>query len=143
MSSDALRGPGPLNILKMAPGLRELPQLEAWLAARFSGEFAYASTKHCPTRQDELLNGGSIYWVFANRILCRQRIFGFETAHDGRCLLKIGREPVPVVPTPRRAFQGWRYLNGADAPADLPKSREGDDALPRDMEAALAALGLF
>lgn len=135
---------GELHILKMAPGLRELSQLQDWMNARFTGPYAFVSTKSCPTRDEELLAGGSIYWVFANQILGRQELVGFEknAPPHNRCLIKVHREVIPTVPTPKRAFQGWRYLDGADAPMDLPKGREHED-IPDDINAALARMGLL
>ena len=133
-----------VHMIKMAPGLRELDQLDTWFNQRFSGPFAYVSTKSCPTRQPELLNGGSLYWVFANQILGRQELVEFEKDAKplGRCVIKVRRELIPVVPAPKRPCQGWRYLTAEDAPMDLPKGREHED-VPDDVNAALARLGLI
>ncbi len=132
-----------LHIIKMAPGLRALPELEAWFARGFSGPVAWISTKNRPKREAEILDGGSLYWVFGSQILGRQEILGFEDGMQGRCLFRVKNELVPVVPTPRKAFQGWRYLDGKDAPIDLPKARANEDALPAELAAHLAALGIL
>ena len=69
---------------------------------------------------------------------------GIEVGADGirRCALILDRDIVPVTAVPRRPFQGWRYLPAQDAPADMPRGREGGTALPPQMAAALAEMGL-
>ena len=61
------------------------------------------------------------------------------------CLLILDKELVPVRPTPRRAFQGWRYLTAEDAPADMKTGKGADDvaAMPPAMRKELASLGLL
>jgi hypothetical protein len=48
-----------------------------------------------------------------------------------------------VAATPRRPFQGWRYLNPSDAPPDLSAAREGEEQLPAELSAALAEIGVL
>jgi hypothetical protein len=51
---------------------------------------------------------------------------------------------ITVRPTPRRAFQGWRYLEGADAPPDLRASGKDQVAsMPIEMQKRLADLCLI
>jgi hypothetical protein len=101
-----------------------------------------------PKREADLLDGGSIYWVIKGMILARQRLIGFDegTRPDGRpcCLILLEQDLVPVRPTPRRAFQGWRYLEADDAPPDL-DARLVDDlsGMPPQMRKDLAELGLL
>lgn len=95
-------------------------------------------TRQTPKRADELLDGGSLYWVFKGAVLCRQRLLGVETTRDGGiegCNLLLDPRLVRVAPSPRRPFQGWRYLSEADAPPDLDSgSGEGlPDALARQL----------
>ena len=103
-------------------------------------------TRMWPKRSAELLNGGSLYWVFKGVILARQRVLDLEErrGEDGilRCALVLDREVVRTEGAPRRAFQGWRYLAPADAPRDLPQGREAEDTLPADLARALADIGL-
>jgi hypothetical protein len=95
---------------------------------------------------DELLDGGSIYWVIRGRICARQRLLGFETDtdDDGRpfCRVLIDPKLVPTDARPHRAFQGWRYFSAADAPRDRSKAK-GEDDLPPEMAAELRDLGLL
>lgn len=77
----------------------------------------------------------------------RQRLLGFEegTKADGSrcCLILLDPALVPVRPVPRRAFQGWRYLDAADAPPDLGKGGKDVASLPPKMRRDLAELGLL
>ena len=99
-----------------------------------------------PRRKDEILPGGSLYWVIKGMILCRQPIADLEavTGDDGieRCRIVFKPQIVLVRPTPRRAFQGWRFLESADSPQDLTKA-EGKADLPEQMRRDLAELGLL
>ena len=80
-------------------------------------------------------------------VLCRQPISRFEKAlgDDGieRCRIIFEPKIIPVRPIPRRAFQGWRYLEADDAPPDLAANRKGDDAMPEKLKRELAVLGLL
>jgi len=99
-----------------------------------------------PKRRDEILAGGSLYWVIRGMVLCRQPIVDLEkvTGQDGleRCRIVFKPQIIPVRPIPRRPFQGWRYFEAADAPPDLKKSA-GSAGLSEKMRRELAALGLL
>lgn len=102
-------------------------------------------TRMFPKRQEELLKGGSIYWVIKGLIQCRNEIIGLEeSAKDERraCAILMSPKLIPVVPTPRRAFQGWRYLQASDAPADLEGPGSGED-LPPELRMKLINLGAW
>lgn len=96
--------------------------------------------------ESELLDGGSLYWVFKGLVLARQRILGLtrRTGEDGivRCAITLDPEAVRVRPVPRRPFQGWRYLAAEDAPADLMPG-ERAESLPAKLAAELAAIGVI
>jgi hypothetical protein len=100
-----------------------------------------------PKRADELLSGGSIFWVVKGSLLCRQRIVRLDEyiGADGirRCAIVIDPELIRVVPSLKRPFQGWRYLKPEDAPKDLPAGRENEEALPPSLSAALAEIGIL
>ena len=100
-----------------------------------------------PKREQEILSGGSIYWVIKGVILCRQRILRLDEVigDDGirRCAIVNDPKLVKVTPTPKRPFQGWRYLKPEDAPADLSAAKQNEDSLPPSLESALADLGVF
>ena len=103
-------------------------------------------TRMWPKREAELLNGGSIFWVIKGVILCRQKILRLDEYHsaDGirRCAIVSDPTLVRVEATPKRAFQGWRYLTADDAPSDLPEGRQDEAPIPPELSKALAAIGV-
>lgn len=137
---------GNLNLMKLCVGCDDPAELEAWQAQRYKGGPARHVTRMWPRRDAELLDGGSIYWVFKGEMQARQRILALEEVlgQDGirRCALILEPVLIRVSAVPRRPFQGWRYLPAADAPPDLPKGREDEPGLPPDIARALADMGL-
>ncbi|RJK97267.1 DUF1489 family protein [Paracoccus aestuarii] len=134
-----------LNLMKLCVGAEGPEDLALW-QRRFGDGPARHVTRMWPKREAELLDGGSIFWVFKGVMLARQRILALEPVEgaDGitRCGLILDRDLVRVAALPRRPFQGWRYLDGKDAPADLPKGRAAEEPLPPAIAAALAEMGL-
>lgn len=104
-------------------------------------------TRQTPQRRDELQTGGSIYWIIKGAVLARQALLALEDdLKDGRkcCALVLDPEIVLVRPTPKRAFQGWRYLPADDAPPDLTDEvATGIDAMPARMRQQLVELALL
>lgn len=119
-----------LHLVKLCVGASCIEDLAAWQNTRLDesrrrgkpGRLAH-TTYQMPKRTADLIDGGSIYWVIRGAILVRQRLVGFEegTKSDGRrgCDILLDPALTPVRPTPRRAFQGWRYLDAAAAPPDI------------------------
>ena len=129
---------------KVAVGCATLAALEKRQLGRVSNGVVPLVTRFMPKRADELV-GGSIYWIIKHRLTARQTIIGFETrAEDRRTVIALEPELVPVRARPKPAHQGWRYLNGEDAPPDL---RDGDDdllaVLPAQLAIKLSALALI
>ena len=140
---------GFVNLVKLCVGadaVEDLLQWQAERAARNPGWVPCHVTRMWPKREAEVLNGGSLYWVFKGVILARQQIIGLEErrGEDGiaRCALLFAPEVIRTEPAPRRPFQGWRYLDPKDSPRDLPKGRELDSVLPEPLALALAEIGL-
>ncbi len=140
---------GIVHILKLCVGAESVEDLADWQAsqaARWPRGCAVHVTRMWPKREAEVLSGGSLYWVIKGVILCRQRLVGLEqlTGEDGitRCALVLDAEIIRTEAAARRPFQGWRYLDPAEAPRDLARGRALDDALPVDMARALAEIGL-
>jgi hypothetical protein len=138
-----------LHMLKLCVGADSVQDLADWHAAnrdRWPAGRTIHVTRMWPKRADELLAGGSLYWVIRREITARQRILALEPREgaDGilRCALVLDAEIIRTAPAARRPFQGWRYLQAADAPPDLAEARPGDDTLPPDLASALADLGL-
>jgi hypothetical protein len=104
-----------LHLTKVAFACRDLETLQLRVERRaFGGEFRIA-TRMRPKRADELI-GGSLFWIVKHRLIARQLILRFEDREDGRIDIVCSAELVAVSPKPRRAHQGWRYLEEADAP---------------------------
>jgi len=136
-----------LNLLKLCVGVSEIEDLERWIRDWRKGrETLDHTTRMFPKRKDEIVPGGSLYWVIRGLILCRQPIAGLVpvTGEDGieRCRIDFKPKIIPVRPTPKRAFQGWRYLEEADAPPDLPKGAAAK-GIPEKMRRELSELGLL
>nr|WP_217351870.1 DUF1489 domain-containing protein [Ruegeria sp. HKCCD8929] len=104
-------------------------------------------TRMWPKREAEILSGGSIYWVIKGLVQCRQRILRLDEVigQDGirRCAIVLDPELHRTQSAQKRPFQGWRYLKPEDTPPDLPKTRVQDDALPDDLNRALAEIGVL
>lgn len=140
---------GFVNIVKLCVGAERVEDLTRWQterAATIPGWRACHVTRMWPKRGAEVLNGGSLYWVFKGVILARQTLIGLEErrGEDGilRCALMLDAAVARTEPVPRRAFQGWRYLDPKDSPRDLTPGRMGDSILPEPMALALAEIGL-
>ncbi|WP_444462965.1 DUF1489 family protein [Rhodobacter capsulatus] len=136
----------PLHILKLCVGAESVEDLIDWQRAHYGTGPAQHVTRMWPKRAEEVLAGGSLYWVIKGVILARQRILDLRqvTGSDGisRCALVLDPEVIRTEAMPRRPFQGWRYFAAADVPRDLVAGREREDPLPRDLQAALAEIGL-
>lgn len=140
-----------LNLQKLSVGTENVADLAAWQATKRSQTEKDFLPRHVtrmwPKRVDEVLAGGSMYWVIKGSLLARQRIVRFDeyNSADGvrRCAIVLDPELIRVVPTIKRPFQGWRYLKPEDAPMDLPKGREEEEPLPAELSAALAEIGIF
>ncbi len=136
-----------LNIVKLCVGVTEIQQLADFQKQRLKdNKRIFHVTRMVPRRQSKVLDGGSLYWVMRGKILVRQRLTDIEEFTDPegirRCRLMLDNDLVPVRPSPRRAFQGWRYLNAEDAPPDLTKAERQSD-IPVEMRAELIELGLL
>ncbi len=137
------------HLIKLCVGAEQVEDLIQWQQnSRALGPDGLPRhvTRMWPKRADEIVNGGSLYWVFKGVVLARQRILRLDevAGSDGitRCGIVLDREIIRTAAAPKRPFQGWRYLAVKDAPPDLPKARKGDDTLPPELDAALADLGL-
>lgn len=140
----------PIHLVKLCVGAAGVDDLRRWQAGRAAaGQVLRHVTRMRPKRSEEILQGGSLYWVFQGRILARQRILGLEEVEsDGRpaCGILLDSAIVETIPVPRRPFQGWRYLEAGDAPADLERAAlragEAGEEAPAELLAALAEVGV-
>lgn len=136
-----------LHMLKLAVGVSSLAELRKLQRERAKERGFYCFyTRNMPRRHEEVLDGGSVYWVIKGFIEVRQRIRGFVPIVNRRgrpaVLVKLEAKWHPTVGVPRRAFQGWRYLEPDEVPDDLPKSVRGKD-MPPAMARELRELGLL
>lgn len=139
-----------LHLQKLSVGTESIAGLADWHAikrAQTPDGLPRHVTRMWPKREAEVLDGGSIFWVIKGELACRQRIVRFDEVigNDGirRCAFVLDPELIRIVPTLKRPFQGWRYLKPEDAPMDLPKGRDAEEALPASMSAALAEIGIL
>jgi hypothetical protein len=147
----SLKGMGKtVNLIKLSVGTENVEDLAAWHATKRAqapdGRPRHV-TRMWPKREAEILNGGSIYWVIKGVIQCRQQIARLDEyiGSDGIRRCAIVMEP-PLIRTQaslKRPFQGWRYLPVGDAPLDLPEGRAEEEALPVELNQALAEIGVL
>ncbi len=139
-----------LHLVKLAVGIRDLAHLAERQAARaVSDPPLRHQTRMFPRRAEEIVAGGSIYWVVTGVVLVRQRIVEIrqEAWDDATACAGLILDPklVQVEARPMRPFQGWRYLAADDAPPDLESSRpgRGEAAMPPALRRELATLCLL
>ena len=138
-----------INLIKLSVGTDSVETLQAWQdSPRPKGADGLPRhvTRMWPRREDEILNGGSIYWVIKGVVQCRQTILRLDEHDRGdgirRCALVFDPKLIRVETMTKRPFQGWRYLRPEDSPADLPEHRRREEQLPPSLSAALADIGV-
>lgn len=144
-----------LHLIKLAVGCDSVKELKQWVAERMKvakkkglPQRHIHITRMTPKRIEEILDGGSLYWVIRGEIAAREKLVGIEPFRDrdgiGRCRLVMQPKVIAVAPRPMRPFQGWRYLKEDAAPPDLTKtSASGLAAMPEPMRRELRELGLL
>lgn len=142
----------PLHLIKLCVGCDDVADLAGWIEERLAQRRRAGlrpvhihRTRMAPKRRDEILDGGSLYWVIKGVVRVRETILDLEaaTGDDGLsyCDIVLSGALTQVSPAPWRPFQGWRYLDAERAPRDL-VSGKGDD-LPPELAAELGRLGLM
>jgi hypothetical protein len=143
-----------LHLIKLCVGCDSVKDLEHWIREKRkrlkksgSAREHIHTTRMTPKRAEELLDGGSLYWVIRGQIMCRQRLIAVRPFVDkegvGRCRLALEPKVVLVEPRPFRAFQGWRYIEVKSAPRDLDRAAPGAKAMPEALRRELRELGLL
>jgi hypothetical protein len=145
----------PLHLIKLAVGCDSIKELKGRVAERMKTAKKKGLpprhihiTRMTPKRVDEILAGGSLYWVIRGEIAAREKIIAIEPFRDkdgiGRCRLVMQPRVVAVSPRPMRAFQGWRYFTEDAAPPDLTRAAAGSvAAMPEPLRRELRDLGLL
>jgi hypothetical protein len=143
-----------VHLIKLCAGVDTVKELADWQAERLkrlkrtgkTPELCHR-TLQAPRRRVEVLDGGSLYWVIKGFVLVRQRVLDLrpDVKEDGTvcCGIVLDAKLVTTRAHPRRAFQGWRYLEAADAPKDAKVADGADDDLPRGMREDLRELRLI
>jgi len=142
-----------VHLQKLSVGSESIATLQDWQKTIVRRRVKKGLTPHhqhitrmFPKQREGLLDGGSIYWVIKGLIQCRNQIIDLEETQtkDGRkaCAIIMNPNLIPVVPTPKRPFQGWRYLKVEDAPEDLTEIG-GASGLPPELRVKLANLGVW
>ena len=129
-----------LHLTKVAFSCASVETLQRRIVARAKQGEMRIATRFRPKRADELI-GGSLYWIVKHRLVACQQILRFDDRKDGRIDIVCSADLEVVTPSPKRAHQGWRYLENAAAPTE-----EGDGSgvaeLPPLLYGRLAALAL-
>jgi hypothetical protein len=143
-----------LHLIKLCVGCDSAQDLQDWIREKWKRSKRRGSvrehihtTRMTPKRAEELLVGGSLYWIIRGEVTCRQRLRSIDPFVDGegvgRCRLVLDPKVILVEPRPYRAFQGWRYLGVKDAPRDLAVAAPGAAKMPEAMRRELRGLGLL
>src|ERR1700688_252188 len=138
----------PLHLIKLAVGCESVKQLRDWVAERMRAAKKNGLprrhihvTRMTPKRDEELLAGGSLYWVIRGEIAAREKLVAIEPFRGsdgiGRCRLVMQPKVIAVSPRPMRAFQGWRYFAAKDVPPDLGKAAAIIAAMPEPLRREL------
>ncbi|MCF6272687.1 MAG: DUF1489 domain-containing protein [Rhodobacteraceae bacterium] len=137
-----------LHLIKLSVGSESIHTQAAWQAERLAeGGGLRHVTRMWPRREDELLAGGSIFWVIKGVVQSCQKIIRLDEVigEDGirRCGIVLDPQLFHTRPQPRRPFQGWRYLEPSTAPEIGTPYQAGEKTLPANLKAELAALGVL
>ena len=135
----------------MCVGAKSVSDLYQWqktknlTTGKFKKKIVHV-TRMWPKRESELLDGGSLYWVFKGLILARQEILQLEEVIGSdtikRCGIVLSDKIIKTSPKPKRAFQGWRYLTPEQAPLDAGEFFASDEELPHTLLLELSRLGV-
>jgi hypothetical protein len=144
----------PLHLIKLCVGCDSVADLKDWIKQKLNEKKRRGqkpehihTTRMVPKRAEELVDGGSLFWVIKGQVMCRERILDVRPFTDkdgiGRCRLVLDGKVVLVEPRLRGAFQGWRYLEDKEAPRDLSRAAPGASRMPEAMRRELRELGLL
>lgn len=142
----------PQHLIKLSVGTQSPEMLYIWQEQRSyideEGQQVVAHvTRNRPKREKEVLDGGSLYWIVKGQIVARNEVVGLEDVEssDGkkRCAIILKMPAVETFPKRHKIFQGWRYLDEANAPDDMPKGQKGFSEMPAEMVMDLKELGLI
>jgi hypothetical protein len=139
-----------VHLRKLCVGAETIDDLRRWIDERQALAVATGkpveqthTTRSTPKRREEILDGGSLYWIIKGQMQVRQPILALRPVVDSegikRCQIVLEQKLIVTQWRPHRPFQGWRYLEPKDAPRDLALTEE---ELSDDLRRELAELGL-
>lgn len=142
-----------LHLVKLCVGADSVESLQASVDFRLEQQRKAGlpaehvhTTRMVPSRRDELLDAGSLYWVIKGRIQVRQNLIDVRPFKDDagvkRCDLVLEPRLILTRYQPKRPFQGWRYLKPEDAPADIGRGMDAAP-IPEEMRRELSELCLL
>lgn len=132
-----------LHLTKVAFGAASVEHLGDRLRERAVAGELFLTTRFLPKRHEEVAGKGSLYWILKHQLVARSPILAFGEAEGGRVAIRLDAPLVLVQARPKRAHQGWRYLEAADAPADLGGDATGVALMPPALVGKLAELALI
>ncbi len=141
-----------LHLIKLCVGVESLEDLARWQKRRLTDlkkkgkklELMHV-TRQTPKRADDLLDGGSLYWIIKGQIAARQKLIELRPlTREGVPHCGLVYEPKLIATLRRfhRPFQGWRYFDPKDAPQDV-RDLKGGKGMPQALKMELAELGLL
>lgn len=134
----------PLHLTKVAFGAASVDLLAERLKVRAAAGPVFLTTRYLPKRHEEVAGQGSLFWIIKHQLVARSPILSFGDAEGGRVAIHIDPDLRLVLAQPRRAHQGWRYLEAQDAPLDLGSDvADGLAAMPPMLVGKLNELGLI
>lgn len=132
-----------LHLTKVAFGATSAEHLADRLRQRAAEGGMFLTTRYLPKRHKEVAGAGSLYWIIKHQLVARSPILTFGEAEAGRVAIHLAPDLVLVQARPKRAHQGWRYLEAADAPVDLGGDASGIEDMPPTLIGKLAELALI
>ena len=132
-----------LHLTKVAFGATSAEHLADRLRQRAAEGGMFLTTRYLPKRHEEVAGAGSLYWIIKHQLVARSPILTFGEAEAGRVAIHLAPDLVLVQARPKRAHQGWRYLEAADAPVDLGGDASGIEDMPPTLIGKLAELALI
>ncbi len=133
----------PLHLSKVAFGAAHLDELRECLRVREDEGACFLTTRYLPKRHEEIAGQGSLYWILKHQLVARSPILRFGDAEGGRVAIHIDPRLILIQSHPKRAHQGWRYLESPDAPSDLGGDAIGIGEMPIALIGRLTALALI
>jgi hypothetical protein len=135
-----------LHLKKLCVGISSFEMLKEWQNQQILlGNPIVHVTRMRPKRKDEILQGGSLYWIIKSKFSAKQKIIELQDIirDDGKnaCKIVLSENLYQVASIKQRPFQGWRYLNDENTPKDVFQDDNNED-IPAELLAELNEFGV-